>query len=307
MEEKNVRSVELVLSILENLAGNGEMGVTEIAKSVLDKKLDHLFSIIKEEVQANMEPTEIKVADLPKVEVGKQHELFEKIVTLVQLRENIMLVGPAGSGKTTVCKNAAKACGLKAEAQSVGIQTTKTDLLGYMDANGRYVPSILRRLYEHGGLYVLDEIDGGNANVLTILNSLLDNGAGSFPDGVVDRHPDFVCIATANTYGRGADRQYVGRNQLDAATLDRFIVLNFDYDYEFEKAISPNKEWTGKVQKLRKAIFELQERVLCTPRVSIKGAAMLANGFTEQECLNALVFKGVHSDTRKKIMARGWV
>lgn len=34
MEDKNVRSVDLVLAILENLADKGEMGVTEIAKTV---------------------------------------------------------------------------------------------------------------------------------------------------------------------------------------------------------------------------------------------------------------------------------
>jgi hypothetical protein len=40
----------------------------------------------------------------------------------------------------------------------------------------------------------------------------------------------FVCIAAANTFGTGADRQYVGRNQLDESTLDRFRIGQIELD-----------------------------------------------------------------------------
>ncbi|MCH7728630.1 MAG: hypothetical protein IH991_19420, partial [Planctomycetes bacterium] len=73
--------------------------------------------------------------------------------------------------------------------------------------------------------------------MLVVVNAALANGHLRLPDGTtVDRHADFVCAAAANTFGTGADRQYVGRNQLDAATLDRFAAcrLAFDYDVDLE-------------------------------------------------------------------------
>jgi cobaltochelatase CobS len=38
----------------------------------------------------------------------------------------------------------------------------------------------------------------------------------------------------ANTFGTGADRQYVGRNQLDESTLDRFRIGQIERDYDSE-------------------------------------------------------------------------
>jgi hypothetical protein len=49
-----------------------------------------------------------------------------------------------------------------------------------------------------------------------------------------------VCAA-ANTYGTGADALYVGRNQLDAATLDRFYVVEMDYDRKLEAKLAPEE------------------------------------------------------------------
>jgi len=70
----------------------------------------------------------------------------------------------------------------------------------------------------------------------------LANGQFSVPDSGLPpfkRHADTVIICAANTYGRGADRQYVGRNQLDAATLDRFAfsTVFIDFDRGLERAI----------------------------------------------------------------------
>ena len=53
------------------------------------------------------------------------------------------------------------------------------------------------------------------------------------------KHEDFVAIGAANTFGAGADAQYVGRNALDAATLDRFRVgmVYMDYSAPVEEAL----------------------------------------------------------------------
>ena len=267
--------------------------VRAIAEAVIDQKLQSFNPAVRE--------IELIAPDRPAVKVGIQHREFERILKLVALRIDTFLVGPAGSGKTTLCESVARALDLPFFMQPVGLQTTKSDLLGYKDANGNYVPSLLREAYENGGVFLMDEIDAGNANVLTVINAALSNGWAGFPDRMVQRHPDFIFIAAGNTYGRGSDRQYVGRNPIDAATLDRFAVVEFDYDNDLEGALSGNEEWTQKIQRIREVVFDLKERVIVSPRASIKGSLMLANGFSEKECLDMLVFRGVNQEIRARI------
>lgn len=265
-------------------------------REIVDRKLEDYRPGIRE--------IELVVPEKSAVKVGIQHKEFEKVLKLIALRIDVFLVGPAGSGKTTLCESVARALQLPFFMQPVGLQTTKSDLLGYKDANGNYVPSLLREAYENGGVFLMDEIDAGNPNVLTVINAMLSNGWAGFPDRMVQRHPDFIFIAAGNTYGRGSDRQYVGRNPIDAATLDRFAVVEFDYDQDLELALSGNEVWARKVQRIREIVFDLKERVIVSPRASIKGSRMLANGFTEKECLDMLIFKGVNKEIRERIESR---
>ncbi|MBZ0158412.1 MAG: AAA family ATPase [Alphaproteobacteria bacterium] len=237
-------------------------------------------------------------------DMGVQHYLFPKLLKIAARRKNVALVGPAGSGKTTVVHNVATALDLPFYCMSVSMQTTKSDLFGFIDASGRYIPSMFRKAYEHGGVFCLDEIDAGNANVLVLLNSATANGLCSFPDGMIEKHKDFVLFACANTFGLGNDRKYVGRNQMDAATRNRFLFIEFPYDEHMEMAISPNKDWTRKVQSIRRTIAGLKEDVIASPRASIHGADLLEDGLTEEEVLDMLIFQGVSTEVKNRIMSR---
>jgi MoxR-like ATPase len=105
-----------------------------------------------------------------------------------------------------------------------------------------YVRSKFVRAYEEGGVVLLDELDAADNNVLMIVHAALANGLWDIPlrgEGAppLVRHDNFIVIAAANTHGHGADRVYVGRQQLDGATLDRFAMgrLEVDYDEEMER------------------------------------------------------------------------
>ena len=239
--------------------------------------------------------------DGTKIDCGLQHHLFETILKIARRRRNVLLVGPAGGGKTHMGSAIAKALELPFWPMSVGPQSTKTDIIGFIDAHGIYRDTPFRQAFKNGGVFLLDELDAGNAGVLTLLNAALSNGHMSFPDAVIEKHEDFICIAAANTYGRGADRQYVGRNQLDAATLDRFRVLDFDYDEKLELALAGNAEWTRRVQKYRARAWELKERVVISPRASIGGAEDLADGFSLEDAEAMNIWKGISPDIIRKI------
>lgn len=285
----------------------------EIIRRIINRKQQNsgvdreaVERIVKEQLDA-FRKKQVKVIEvkqqngLPNKVVGVCHKLTQQIAEVANLGIHQMLVGPAGGGKTTCCEKVAEILNLEFFPMSVGPQTTKSDLLGFIDAAGNYHTTPLREAFEKGGLLLLDEVDAANAGVLTIINSLLANGYCSFPDGVIKRNENFRCICACNTYGRGADRQYVGRNQLDAATLDRFAVVDFDYDEELERAISCNDEWVDKIIRYRKRAFDLKMRVVISPRASIYGAKLLASGMKEKLVEELVVWKGVSKEIRTKI------
>lgn len=233
--------------------------------------------------------------------VGVQHFQFELLLKNAALRKHTMLTGPAGSGKTTVCHSVATALDIPFYALSVGEQTTISNLMGYMDANGNYQKSMLYDAFKNGGLILIDEIDAGNSNVLVCLNMLLANGSCTFPNGeTVLKHANFVCFGAANTFGRGAG-DYVGRNEIDAATLDRFLKIFFTYDEKMELAISANTEWTKRVQAWRQRALDLRLKVVISPRASITGGELLNAGYSQSDVEEMTIFCGLSEEIKNKI------
>jgi cobaltochelatase CobS len=216
----------------------------------IEEKIDEAVNNYLEEIK---KPTIIKQFKIKnKVLDNLYHKQFGQIMELVQLKEPLFIYGHAGSGKTRICIDVANALNLEFRSISVNEQSTKTDFLGYFDAHSNLIRTPFRHIYENGGVFILDEIDAGNPNVLTVLNSALSNGIMAFPDGMIKRHEDFICICTANTTGDKADIKYVGRNILDSATLDRFIRLEVDYDRDLENALISKK-----TQKLRDRLLSI--------------------------------------------------
>lgn len=262
-----------------------------------------------EEIAAQVQPRQTReiVVSLPdgtRHEIGRVHKGFDDLLTVVGCRLHAFLVGPAGSFKTTTAHKVAEALGLEFSSLSICQQTTQVSLLGYMNATGAYVTTEFRKRYQEGGVFLLDEIDNGNANVLAVLNSALANGHCAFPDGMIARHPDFRLIATANTYGNGGSAQYVGRCQLDAATLDRFAFLDWQYDEDLEREIAGNDAWTDRVFALRAAAASLGSRLIISPRATFEGAALLAAGMDRAKVETLKIWKGIAPEERQKIEAR---
>lgn len=269
------------------------------------------------------EPREIRVIrpDETKHEIGRAHYRFPDLLTVVSLGIPAYLPGPAGSFKTSTAHQVAEALGMPFSSISVCAQTTQVALFGYMNAAGEYVTTEFRKRYQHGGIFLLDEMDNGNANVLSALNSAISNGHCAFPDGMIARHPDFRLIATANTYGNGGSAQYVGRCQLDAATLDRFAFLQWEYDEQLEELIAtgsttlPNRpetkgttfpadQWPEKVRAYRAAAASLGSRLIISPRATFHGCKLLAAGMSLEAVKEAVLWKGTSPEERAKIEAR---
>ena len=222
------------------------------------------------------------------VDMGIQHEQFEtllKMSSAVQAngnRLNIWIAGPAGTGKTTAAVNVAKA--LELPFAATGSLVELYNVFGYVTADGNYVSTEFRRIWENGGLFVFDDFDASDPQCVVGLNNALANGTCSFPDKTVPRHKDTILILTANTWGLGGTNEYVGRMRQDAAFLDRFVKLFWDIDEKLELATCPNTEWVKRVQAVRaKVITKGIKGVLVTPRASYFGAALLDTGMSQKE------------------------
>lgn len=245
---------------------------------------------------------EIALPDREPVPVGRQHSMFPTFMSMVQAGVNVLLVGPAGAGKTQAASAAAEALLLNLYVQPIGPQTTKSDILGFTDANGVYRASPVRHAFGGGGVLLMDEFDAGNAASMTISNGLRGESMG-FPDGLVKRHPDFRYVAAANTYGLGADRIYVGRSQMDAASLDGFVILEWNYDWGFTKDLCGNEEWCDRVAAISNAVRELTMRVVVGPRSAIFGATLLKAGMKQDMVEQLTVWSKMTKDDKAKVEA----
>jgi cobaltochelatase CobS len=240
---------------------------------------------------------------------GTSHKILPAILADVQAGEHVLMVGPAGTGKSTIAEQCAEALGLEYGFISLQPQTTATAILGYMQAAGEYVSTVFRKLYEHGGLFHFDELDNAHPSVLAGLNAALANGQMAFPDGMVKKHPDFKVLASGNTYDRGPDRKYVGRQAIDAATLDRFTIEHVDYDEGLERALCdavglPSDTVTRVLQYVRGIRANVDRHnlpVIMGVRASVGVCRLIKAGRPLPKIIEARVRRGLPDDTWSKI------
>lgn len=243
---------------------------------------------------------------------GLFHTQFEKMLKLAQARMNIFIYGPTGCGKSHVCEQLATSLNLKFGFVSCTSGMSEGQITGKLLPVGKqgtfeYVISEFINLYETGGIFLFDEIDAADPNILLVVNTALANCKIGLPNRpekpYAIRHKDFVCIAAANTVGTGADRIYSGRNKLDASTLDRFAIgkIYMDYDERVETALCPDQTLYSKLITIRKGINAHRlERAMSTR--FMRDAYVMQNewGFSFDD-IQAAFFSGWREDEINKV------
>lgn len=127
-----------------------------------------------------------------------------------------------------------------------------------------------------------------------------------FPCGMVERHKDFYVVASGNTYGRGADRRFVGRNPLDGAFINRFVCVTVDYDPKLEKYIcSPQndmeQQWFDKIISWRHNADKHKINAMITTRNIKRFLTGLRGGRKEKELEASCIWYGLEQAQINKI------
>lgn len=301
VDESQVRKIalETMQSIPATPAMDAQLVADMIDKALKDVKAEPVYKGIA-----------ITIGESAPITVdGPTHPMLPDVVRAIGCKVagrhiNVWLAGPAGSGKSTLAKQAAKALGKR--VLYTGAVSSKYDLIGFLPATGATESASLRTplrdAYEHGGLFVWDDIDGSDPRALVSFLGLLDGHDGfHFPDKYVERHPDFACVATANTWGTGATAEYVGRAKLDGAFLGRFPArFMIDYNGPMEAQLS-GTESAAFAGKVRAALASLGIKHAVTPRHSMALAALIASGMARKDAEGATIYAGLTADQTSQV------
>lgn len=293
VKELDVQTQKKILKLIN------EAITTFSIENNIKEKLNNIFNTALEEYSKNVNVPIIHIVKLEDTVLGQTsggfyHEKFEQILTQIQLDEPIMLIGPAGSGKNHAIAQIADALGKKMYYTNNASNEFK--LTGFIDAGGNYRDTEFYKAFKNGGVFFLDEIDNSDPSALIVINSALANGYMAFPHETITKHPDFRMVAAANTWGKGSDLQYVGRNALDAATLDRFDNIFFDYDRKLESALYPKEDVLEFMWSFRDAILSTKIPHVVSTRGIGKVYKKDINNIPVQDTLTSNVVKNLGQD-----------
>ena len=253
----------------------------------------------------------VNIPTLPEpVTIDGAHRDLPKLVARLHAGMYVMLIGPAGTGKSYMAHDAAKALGVPCYDLSVTVQTQEWKVAGAHSAV-TFIRGTIREAYENGGVLLIDEFDNGSPNFLAGLNLLLSSDTYTFADGeTVQRHPQFYVVGTANTIGEGGTAQYRARQALDAATLDRFTFMFVDIDPAIEEMLAAQylddvtvrADLLRLVRVSRRNVTDNNLRVVITPRATLDGAKMLALGEPMDNVIRDRIIRGCSPDIAEKIL-----
>lgn len=275
---------------------------SEKKKKQIEKKAKETFRN-KEDAKELVDKLEKKQEEekrLKEIQFSFQSlEPEDKLKKLIEAgMNNIWMVGPAGCGKSTIARNIAKELDIPYLCISCGIGTSATEFTGYKYPTREATK--FAEFYAKKSLILIDEMTALDPSVAQVINAALANGEIETTTGTVLRHSECIIVATSNTFGSGADRQYVANNQLDASTIDRFTgaIIEVDYSKKYESQF--DQEVRDYIHLLRACIKTNSLRRIASTRMIQAAEKMKKIGMSDWRDLLIINW----SDTEKKIVGQ---
>lgn len=232
----------------------------------------------------------VKLNDQPTLKTTQRaSKVLPRLIANAKLGLYTMLVGPAGCGKTTVAHQLSESLGLQFGSVCLTAGASETWLFGRQTPTG-FIEGSFSRLYREGGVFLADEMDAADANLLLSINTALSHDAMLNPmNGEnIKKHQNFIFVGAANTNGKGSTHLYTGRSRLDAATLDRMVIVKVDYDTDLEKELCPNQGIYKMLSDIRHKLKEEEYDEFVSTRAFISCHRQRAAGIPLEDIVNSL-------------------
>jgi len=274
---------------------------TELAETVVENPTEH-----KEVIDfVHKEGIKLKPANLIMTELKWKYLLRSAVIA-----KNIMMTGPAGSGKTMAAKALVEALNRPFYYFNLGAtQDPRASLIGnthFNKAEGTYFneSAFVKAIKTPYSVILLDELSRSHPEAWNILMTVLDQGQRylrldeAVDSPIVKVAEGVTFIATANI-----GNEFTSTRVLDRALVDRFVtievdVLNAEQEFELLTMLYPE----ANAEDLR-AIAEIAAHTrdqiksdvgkittAVSTRISVEMAGLIYDGFNIIEAAEVAIF-----------------
>ena len=225
-------------------------GMRETFIKAVAEETEKMKTLVEDKMKDLQNPVYVKINDVEvKKTDGLKHKQFPFVLECLKHFKRVWLCGPSGTGKSYLIEQCANALGFEKEKGEYEYLkgtggVTEAHMTGRMTFDGTFIDGAVARAFRNGTFLCLDEFDAFDANAGLVFNSVLDGqGILATPNDkdnpMVLKHDNFHVSVATNTWGDGTDFNYVGRGQIDMATLDRLqaVKVFVDYDKNIERAL----------------------------------------------------------------------
>lgn len=169
---------------------------------------------------------------------------FERFDMAKSMREDVLIYGPTGPGKTTavLAWSAARRLRVAQVSGNAALETSTLfgkDIYDHETGGFAWIDGPVTDVVRNGGVLILDEFNFISPKIYTSLYSLLDGRRVlqllDHHGETIEAHPDLMIFATMNP-------EYVGTTPLNFAMRNRFsLQIQWDYDDAVEDKLIKSK------------------------------------------------------------------
>ena len=264
----NKETIDKLKSLIDSDRQAANNAIQKLMHDLEEKEIDHKKAV--EALEAEIERIKALPPKLPELKPMNgdyvKHEMFDKVAAYVNAGANVLLTGPAGTGKSMMGREIAKAQGKEYFEQSLGGGMRYAQIIGapvLKDGNSDFrLSAMVEAMQNENCIVVLNEIFGLESEVLLAFNDAFEKNTRHIrtPKGKIEIKAKV--IATANTTGRSVSRQYTGAQRADDSLISRFTAkVHIKVDPKVEEKILEQVENDTHRADIRTRLADLRKGI----------------------------------------------